>query len=691
MEQEINIRNEDDTVSNNDEESLINSSLQVPRSDVEKNLFANKVRDMMNNGYSFGNDKIVDESIDTIHNNNVRNSYIDEQNDIYNSEDDDTNDSQVKNYDDIPSTSGHNRIDKEKEFESYYREQKDEFTRRPNYQDSDDDSTDGETKKQISKSRYAVRNRRETSDDDNSNDDNDHDDNIGDNQVKNDDYYEDVIPSSSGHNRIDKKKEFESYYREQKDEFTRRQKIKTVKNDDYYEDDIPSSSGHNRIDKKKEFESYYREQKDEFTRRQKNQDGSDDSTDEETKKQISKSRYAVRNRRETSDDDNSNDDNDHDDNIGDNQVKNDDYYEDVIPSSPGHNRIDKKKEFESYYREQKDEFTRRQKNQDGSDDSTDEETKKQISKSRYAVRNRRETSDDDNSNDDNDHDDNIGDNQVKNDDYYEDVIPSSPGHNRIDKKKEFESYYREQKDEFTRRQKNQDGSDDSTDEETKKQISKSRYAVGNRKMSDDENEDANDDKEPEFYGEQMDETTRDPKNKNGQNLSIHGGNQKKLDNTSDSSQDENDDYEEQIDETNRYPYNKNGQNLKKLDNMSDSSQDENDDYEEQMDETIEYPNNKNSQNLPIHGGNRRKLGNISDSSQDENDDYEEQMDETTRYPRYPKDKNNQNLSMHGGNQKKLDNNSDSSQDENDEYKDSDFLPSGRANKKKNGSLIMKNK
>ncbi|POG74252.1 hypothetical protein GLOIN_2v1577181, partial [Rhizophagus irregularis DAOM 181602=DAOM 197198] len=62
------------------------------------------------------------------------------------------------------------------------------------------------------------------------------------------------------------------------------------------------------------------------------------------------------------------------------------------------------------------------------------------------------------------------------------------------------------------------------------------------------------------------------------------------------------------------------------------------------------------------------------------------MDETTRYPRYPKDKNNQNLSMHGGNQKKLDNDRDSSQDENDEYKNSDLLPSGRANKKKEREL-----
>ncbi|UZO04044.1 uncharacterized protein OCT59_024443 [Rhizophagus irregularis] len=804
MEQEIN---EDDTVSNNDQESLLDSSLQVPRSDIEKNLFANKVRDMMNNGYSFGNDKIVDESIDTIHNNNVHNSDIDEQNDTSNSEDDDTSDSQVKNYDDIPSTPGHNRIDKEKEYKSNYREQKDELTHRPNYQDDDYNSTDEETKKQSSKSSYAVGNRRETSDDenddndhddnsgddsnsryvvknrkkfeisdDNGNDDNDFDDNIGDNQVKNNDYYEDDIPSSSGHNRIDKK-----------DEFTRRQKNKDsdddsaneeikmpisksryaernrretsddengnddndyddnisdsqVKNYHYHEDVIPSTSGHNRIDKEKEFESNYREQKDEFTRRLNYQDSDDDSANEEIKMPISKSRYVVKNRKkfEISDNDNGNDDNDLDDNIGVNQVKNDDYYEDVIPSSSGHNRIDKKKEFESDYREQKDEFTRRLNYQDSDDDSANEEIKMPISKSRYVVKNRKkfEISDNDNGNDDNDLDDNIGDNQVKNNDYYEDDIPSSPGHNRIDKKKEFESYYREQKDEFTRRQKNQDGSDDSTDEKIKKQISKSRYAVGNRKISDDENENTNNDKEPEFYGEQMDETTRYPKhkigqhlsmhdgnqkkldntsyssqdendnyeeqidettrypkNKNNQSLSIHGGNQKKLVNTSDSSQDENDDYEEQIDEINSYPYNKNGQNLsthdsnrKKLDNTSDSSQDENDDYEEQMDETVEYPNNKNSQNLPIHGGNQRKLDNISDSSQDENDDYEEQMDETTRYPRYPKDKNNQNLSMHGGNQKKLDNNSDSSQDENDEYKDSDFLPSGRANKKKEREL-----
>ncbi|PKK68494.1 hypothetical protein RhiirC2_867237, partial [Rhizophagus irregularis] len=83
------------------------------------------------------------------------NSDIDEHNDTSNSEDDDTSNSQVKNYDVIPSSSGHNRIDKKKEFESNYREQKNEFTRRPNYQDSDDNSTDEETKKKISKSRYA--------------------------------------------------------------------------------------------------------------------------------------------------------------------------------------------------------------------------------------------------------------------------------------------------------------------------------------------------------------------------------------------------------------------------------------------------------------------------------------------------------------------------------------------------------
>ncbi|CAB5210265.1 unnamed protein product [Rhizophagus irregularis] len=234
MEQEIN---EDDTVSNNDEESLLDSSLQVPRSGVEKNLFANKVRDMMNNGYSFGNDKIeiVDESIDTIHNNNVRNSDIDEHNDTSNSEDDDTSNSQVKNYDYhediIPSTSGHNRIDKEKEFESNYREQKDEFIRRPKNKDSDDDSANEEIKMPISKSRYAVRNRRETSDDENGNEDNDYDDNISDSQVKNYDYREDVIPSTSGHNRIDKKKKFESNYREQKNEFTRRPNYQDSRDD----------------------------------------------------------------------------------------------------------------------------------------------------------------------------------------------------------------------------------------------------------------------------------------------------------------------------------------------------------------------------------------------------------------------------------------------------------------------------
>ncbi|UZO04042.1 uncharacterized protein OCT59_024441 [Rhizophagus irregularis] len=579
MEQEVNIRNEDDTVSNNDEEeSLIDSSLQVPRSGVEKNLFANKVRDMMNNGYSFGNDKIeiVDESIDTIHNNNVRNSDIDEHNDTSNSEDDDTSNSQVKNYDYhediIPSTSGHNRIDKEKEFESNYREQKDEFTRRPKNKDSDDDSANEEIKMPISKSRYAVRNRRETSDDANGNDDNDYDDNISDSQVKNYDYREDVIPSTSGHNRIDKKKKFESNYREQKNEFTRRPNY---------------------------------------------QDSRDDSNP----------RYVVKNRKkfEMSDDVNDNVDNDYDDNIGDNRVKGDDYYEDVIPSSSGHNRIDKKKEFESNYRKQKDEFTRRQKNQDGSDDSTDEKIKKQISKSRYAVENR-EMSDDENENDNDD---------------------------------EEPEFYGEQMDETTRYPKHKNGQNLS-------------IHAGNQKKLDNTSDSSQD--ENDNYEEQIDETTRYPKNKNNQSLSIHGGNQKKLDNTSDS-QDENDDYEEQADETNSYPYNKNGQKLsthdsnrKKLDNISDSSQDENDDYEEQMDETTEYPNNKNSQNLPIHGGNRRKLGNISDSSQDENDDYEEQMDETTEYP---KDKNNQNLSMHrhGGNRRKLGNISDSSQDENDDYEE----------------------
>src|SRR5947209_2348641 len=82
----------------------------------------------------------------------------------------------------------------------------------------------------------------------------------------------------------------------------------------------------------------------------------------------------------------------------------------------------KKKEVETYHKGQKDEITRHPKTQDSGDDSTDEEIKKPISKSRYAVRNLKkiEIEDNENGNDSdvNDLDDNISDSQIKNDDYY---------------------------------------------------------------------------------------------------------------------------------------------------------------------------------------------------------------------------------------------------------------------------------
>jgi hypothetical protein len=733
-----------------------------------------------------------------------RNKFADDENDKDDDDDNNISDTRIKNNDyydddDIPPSSGYNRIDKKKEFESYHRERKDETTRRPKNQYSDD-STDEEIKKPISKSSYIERNRNkfETTDDKNDNDNNGYNDNTSESQV------EDDIPSSSSkYNPINKKKEFKFYHREQEDEIVRHPKnqdsdddltdkevkkpiVKSryaersrnkfaddendkddddddntsdtrIKNNDYYDDDIQSSSGYNRVDKKKKFELYHRERKDGITRRPKNQYGND-STDEEIKKPISKSHYAERNRNkfETTDDKDDNDNNDYNDNTSD-SVKND---EDDIPSSSEYNSIYKKKEVESYNKGQRGEIARRPKNQYSDDDLIDEEIKKPIPKPRYAERSRKKFADDetDSDNVDNDYNENISDTQVKND---EDDIPSSSGYNRIVKKKEFEFYHREQEDEIVRHPKNQDSDDDLADEEVKKPILKSHYAERSRKkFADDENGNNNYDnyhddnisnievqndyekgdfsssgrvnkkKEPElYYGEQIVETTRYPKNKNSQNLvSIHDGNQKKIDNISDSSQDENDDYEEQIDETTKYPTSQNSQNLsmqggnrRKLHNTSDSSQDENDDYEEQVDETTRYPISQNSQNLSMQGGNQRKLDNRSDSSQDENDDYEEQMDDTTKYSTnknqnlsmhagnqkklgntsdfsqdenddyeeqmdettaYPKNKNNQNLFMQDGNKKKLGNMSDSSQDENDNYKDSEFLPSGHVNKKK---------
>ncbi|GBC14226.1 hypothetical protein GLOIN_2v1789429 [Rhizophagus irregularis DAOM 181602=DAOM 197198] len=315
------------------------------------------------------------------------------------------------------------------------------------------------------------------------------------------------------------------------------------------------------------------------------------------------------------------------------------------------------------------------------------------------------------------HDD-TSDSQDKFDNHKDDNFSSSVGYKR-------KSYYRVQRDEITRYSKNQVSN-----------VSNSIYTVRNRRkfeITDDKNDNisntqikdnyeksdfsssgcVNKKKEPKFYGGQIDEITRYPKNKNSQNLPMYEGNRKKLDNMGDSSMDENDDYEEQIDETTRYLKNKDRQNLpmyggnrRKLGNMNDSSQDENDDYEEQIDETSRYQKNNNSQNLPMHngnkknldntsdssqddydeqadettrypinqnnknksmhGGNRKKLGNMNDSSQDENDDHEEQIDETTRYP---KNRNSQNLPMHGGNRKKLGNMNDSSQDGNDDYEE----------------------
>src|SRR6266498_4067396 len=70
MEQGTNkIKDEDESTSNNEEESSKNSSVQVLRSSVkEKVMSANKV-EVFIDSYSIDNNEIIDESIDTIHNN----------------------------------------------------------------------------------------------------------------------------------------------------------------------------------------------------------------------------------------------------------------------------------------------------------------------------------------------------------------------------------------------------------------------------------------------------------------------------------------------------------------------------------------------------------------------------------------------------------------------------------------------
>ncbi|GES90916.1 hypothetical protein GLOIN_2v1785271 [Rhizophagus clarus] len=209
----------------------------------------------------------------------------------------------------------------------------------------------------------------------------------------------------------------------------------------------------------------------------------------------------------------------------------------------------------------------------------------------------------------------------------------------------------------------------------------------------------------EPYEEQtMSETTRNSKNKNNQNLSMHGGMQKKLDDESDSL-DENDDYEKgyppssshikvdsyeelTMSETTRDSQDKNNRNLsmhsgmqKKLDDESDSP-DENDDYEEDFsppsgrankkdgasydeEHTSEPTQNKNKQNLSTYSSIQKKL----DSTSDENDEsYNEEH--TTSEPRNLKN-NNKNRSTHHDVHKKL--------DENDDYDEDYPSSSGRVN------------
>src|SRR5439155_5544260 len=101
--------------------------------------------------------------------------------------------------------------------------------------------------------------------------------NMSDFHYENDDYKEGDL-QSSGHNRTNKKKEVESYYRQNKTaQYPKNQNSQGLpthggnmsdshdENDDYKEGDLPSS-GHNHINKNKKIDFKYRELKDDITK-----------------------------------------------------------------------------------------------------------------------------------------------------------------------------------------------------------------------------------------------------------------------------------------------------------------------------------------------------------------------------------------------------------------------------------------
>ncbi|PKY49128.1 hypothetical protein RhiirA4_464968, partial [Rhizophagus irregularis] len=295
-----------------------------------------------------------------------------------------------------------------------------------------------------------------------------------------------------------------------------------------------------------------------------------------------------------------------------------------------------------------------------------------------------------------DYDDDISEFPNKKDDF-----PSPTGKNI--KKERFDSPHRGKSDEVTHRPKNQDSQSqplygDLSDEEAEKPISKSRNIVRKQESDNDDNVDygsnEGDISSLRVINKKQVETPY-TKNKNNQNL-------KKLDSESDS-QDENEDYEGDDSSSSshfnkkdaesyyeEHSKDKNNQNMlmhgKKLVNTSDS-QDDNEDYEEgysrinkddvetdtgeSINETTRSKNNKNDKNRSTHGDIPKKLSNATDS-QDDNEDHEESysrinkddvgtdteesINETTRSKN---NKNDKNRSTHGDMPKKLSNATDS--------------------------------
>jgi hypothetical protein len=302
-----------------------------------------------------------------------------------------------------------------------------------------------------------------------------------------------------------------------------------------------------------------------------------------------------------------------------------------------------------------------------------------------------------------------------------DNFPSSTGNNRTNEKEKLETYHREQSDKITRHPKYQDSQGQPLygglpDEEAENPISKSRNNVRKQTKSDDEsdndenvdydsNEDKNDDneesnfssrankKDVEPYYEES-ENTRHSKNKNNQNLPMHG---KKPNNMSDSQEDENDDYEkddesyseEHSSKPTRRSKNKNNQNTPMHGDID--PHDKNDDYEkddepyseEHSSKPTRRSKNKNNQNTPMHG---------DIDPHDENDDYEKDdepysEEHSSKPTRRSKNKNNQNTPMHGG----ID-----PHDENDDYEKDDesyseehsSKPTRRSKNKNNQNIPM---